>query len=370
MIIYDVETFRYNWMLSWLDTKLRKMYTIHDNPEHLKKFYEKYKNQIWVGYGSNHYDKYVIQAMLCGFNPYDISDWIINQDKGGWEYSSLLRQFPILNYDCAVGFRSLKELEAFMGHDIQETSVSFDINRPLTKQELLEVKKYNQHDVMETFHVFVETKEEFESHIGLIKEFNLPLYNISKSKAQIAAEILGARPPTKPRNDEFDIEFIPTLELGKYEYVKDHYINWSKNIRDYDKIDLETEIGGIPTVVSGGGIHGALVNTLDTGNFILADVSGYYPALMIEHGFLSRNVANPKKFKQIRDERNEMKANGDPREQPRKIVGNSTFGASKYKYNKLYDPRQANNQCFNGQLALVDLIEKLEGLVKFYQLVI
>lgn len=40
---------------------------------------------------------------------------------------------------------------------------------------------------------------------------------------------------------------------------------------------------------------------------------------------------------------------------------NSTFGASKDKYNKLYDPRQANNLCIANQLFMVDLLEKLEG---------
>ena len=38
-----------------------------------------------------------------------------------------------------------------MGHNIKETTVPFDINRPLTKEELEEVKQYNIHDVMETF---------------------------------------------------------------------------------------------------------------------------------------------------------------------------------------------------------------------------
>lgn len=40
--------------------------------------------------------------------------------------------------------------------------------------------------------------------------------------------------------------------------------------------------------------------------------------------------------------------------------GNSTYGASKDKFNNLYDPLMANNVCITGQLLLVDLIEKLE----------
>ena len=367
MLIFDIEVFKYNYMLTWLDTKTQKMYTIHDDRDLFKRMYNHYKDQIWVGFNSRRYDVPVMQGILAGFDPYEINDWIINQDRHGWEFSTLLRDYPILAYDCMTGYRGLKDLELFMGLNIKETSVPFDIDRPLTRQELQEVKEYNQADVWATFLVFLETKEEFESHIGLIKEFNLPMWNISRTKAQISAEILGAEHPSKPWNDEFDIQFIPTLQLGKYEYVKKHYENWAKNIRDYDNINLETDIAGVPTIVSGGGIHGAIDGYMDTGNFILADVSGYYPALMIEHGFLSRNVRNPKLFKDIRDERIRMKKAGDPREYPRKIVLNGTFGASKYKFNKLFDPRQANNQCFNGQLALIDLIEKLEGIVSFCQ---
>ena len=30
------------------------------------------------------------------------------------------------------------------------------------------------------------------------------------------------KPPDKPWNDEFDVVFPDALELGRYEYVKDH----------------------------------------------------------------------------------------------------------------------------------------------------
>lgn len=81
---------------------------------------------------------------------------------------------------------------------------------------------------------------------------------------------------------------------------------------------------------------------------------------MIEYGFLSRNVSEPKKFKEIYDRRLVYKAEKNPLQAPLKIVLNSTYGAMKDKYNNLYDPRQANNVCINGQLMLLMLIEMLE----------
>lgn len=365
MIVVDFEVYKNDWLVCWLDTTTRKMYHIVNDKTKFEKFYEHYKNEIWVTYNGRQYDVWIAKSILCGFNPYLMNDWIINQERKGYEFSRLLNQFPILNYDCIVGFRSLKELEAFMGSDIRESDVPFDIDRKLTTKELQSVIKYCEHDVMETFKVFIETKDEFESHIGLLKEFNVPITHISKTKAQISAFILGANKIT--RDDEFDIVFPDTIDLGKYQSVRDYYDNWSKNDKDYAKMELEVELSGVPHKFGVGGIHGAIPKYVGDGDYILADVSSYYPALMIEYDFLSRNVSNPKKFKLIRDERLVMKAKGDPREFPRKILINATFGASKDQYNNLYDPLQANNICIAGQLLLVDLIDKLEGYCEIVQ---
>lgn len=365
IIFFDFEVFKYDWLVCYLDTDTKKMNCIENDVEQLKKFYEDNHHRIFVGYNSRGYDQWVFKAILAGFDPYEITDWIINKDRRGYEFSRTLNQFPLLNYDTVFGFRSLKELEAFMGDDIRETSVPFDIDRRLTRAELDMTRKYCEHDVWETFRVFIETKNEFESHIGLVEEFNLPLTMINKTKAQLSAVILGAN--QIKRSDEFDISFPDTLQLGKYEYIKDHYKNWSKNIRDYTQIELKTKVAGVDHVLGIGGIHGSRDNYVGDGDYILADVGSYYPALMIEYNLLSRNVSNPKKFKQIRDERMVLKAKKDPREYPRKIVLNSTYGAMKNQYNALYDPLQANNVCIYGQLLLVDLIDKIEHLVDIIQ---
>lgn len=361
LIFYDFEVFKYDWLICWLDTDTKKYYKIVNNQGLFQRFYDHYKNTIWVGYNTRNYDQWIAKAILCGFNPYEMSDWIINKERKGFEFSKLLSQYPILNYDCSVGFRSLKELEAFMGHDIRETSVPFDIDRKLTQNEIEETIKYCMHDVKETFEVFLQTSEEFESHIGLIKEFNLPLENISKTKPQLSAMILGASKPTVPRCDEFDIDFASTLQLGKYEWIKKYYSNWAKNVKDYAQMTLETKINGVEHTFGIGGLHGALENYIGEGFFLMADVESYYSALMIEYDWLSRNVRDKRKYRKIRDERLMMKAKKDPRQKPRKIVLNSTFGASKDRYNNLYDPKMANNICIGGQLFLTDLLDKLDG---------
>lgn len=363
MIIWDMEVFKYDWLICWLDTETRKVHSIVNDKVKFEKFYEYYKDRVWVGYNSRNYDQWIAKALLCDFSPYAMNNWIIKDDKKGHEFSALLYKFPILNYDCSGSQitlnRSLKELEGFMGHEIKESSVPFDIDRKLTPKEIEEVVMYCKHDVMETFEVFMQTIEDYESHIGLLQEFKLDISYISKTKAQLSAVILGAN--RKQFDDEFDISIPNTLQLGHYEYLRYWYMEWATEVKDYDKMSLKTDIAGVPHIFAIGGLHGSIDNHIGEGLYLMADVASYYPALMIEYAFLSRTISNPTKFRQIRDERLRMKAIRDKRQNPRKIVLNGTYGASKDKYNQLYDPLQANNVCIGGQLLLTDLVEKVEN---------
>jgi DNA polymerase len=242
-----------------------------------------------------------------------------------------------------------------MGHNIKESSVDFNINRKLTPEEIEETFGYCEHDVEETIEVFLRRKNEFDARMGLIKMFNLHISCINQTDAQLTALVLEAH--RKSYDDEFDIEFPPTLQVQKYRKIVEWYENTDN--RDYSK-SLEIEVAGVPHIFAWGGIHGAIPQYYGEGYFVNMDVRSYYPSLMIEYGWLSRNVSDPKKFKEIYDRRVEYKAAKDRRQEPLKNVLNGTYGASKDKFNALYDPRQANNVCVGGQLLLLDLIEKLE----------
>lgn len=362
MIFYDFEVFKYDWLVVLFDMINKQEHIIINDPDQLKKLYEQHKNNIWIGYNSRRYDQWILKGILCGFNPKEINDWMIIEGKQGWNFSSLLQKIPLNNYDVMTSYHGLKQLEGFMGNNIKESSVPFDIDRKLTPGEIQETVRYCRHDVMETIKVFLQRKAEFESHLGLIKMFDLPLSYIGKTKAQLSAIILEAQ--KQERDDEFDIQFPNTLKIEKYTQVLDWYKNPEN--RDYEK-RLEIEIAGVPHVFAWGGLHGALEKYHGEGYFINIDVASYYPALMIEYGFLSRNIKKPSKYKEIRDQRLEFKKQGDKRHEPLKIVLNSTYGAMKDKYNQLYDPRQANNVCVGGQLLLLDLIEKLENHCQLIQ---
>ncbi len=77
---------------------------------------------------------------------------------------------------------------------------------------------------------------------------------------------------------------------------------------------------------------------------------------------ITRASKNPKKYADIYYHRLELKKQGKKKEQaPYKKILNALSGAMKDKYNKAYDPRNNNLMCVNGQLMLLDLLERLEG---------
>lgn len=355
---YDFEVFKHDWMVVVINPVTRDERVIINDADALTALYDEHKRDIWVGYNNLHYDQFIFKGILCGFDPKAINDFIIAEGNKGWQYSSLLRKVYMVNYDVFHHRtdRGLKTLEAYMGNDICETTVPFDIDRKLTEAEIAETVKYCRHDVEQTIEVFMQRKNEFDARMDLLKMFDLPLVYLGKTDAQLTAIILGAERPAHPRDDEFDIETLACLDLGPYDFIRTWYLDPAN--QNYSAT-LDFDIAGCPHKCAWGGLHGALTQYAGEGYFINVDVESYYPAEMIEHDLLSRNVHDPSKFKGIRDHRIELKHVKDPRQKALKLVVNGTFGASKDKFNALYDPRQANMVCVNGQLMLIDLMHKL-----------
>lgn len=359
----DFEVFKHDWMCVIINPIEKTETIIVNDKDKLQAYYDSHKNEIFVGYNIRHYDQWIFKAILCEFDPKVISDFIIVEGKDGWRYSSLLNKVPLITYDVMARVDGgLKSLEGFMGNNIKETSVPFNLDRPLTAEEIEETIQYCRHDVEQTLEVFLRRKDTFDARLGLIKAFNLPLKYISKTEAQLAAITLNAW--KQDRTDEFEISIPPTLKLDKYQFVLDWYKN--PDNRDYSK-SLKIDVAGVPHIFAWGGLHGAINQYYGEGVFVMVDVASYYPSLMIRYGYTSRNISDPKKFEEIYNTRLKYKAEKNPLQAPLKLVLNSTYGAMKDKYNNLYDPLQANNVCIGGQLLLLDLIEKLEGHCQIIQ---
>ena len=364
---YDFEVFMGDWLVVIINPIDKTRNIIANDKKALKRYYRLHKDEVWVGYNSRVYDTFILKSILLDMNPKKVNDDIIVNGMSGWSLSDEFQDIQLYNFDIMSKMQSLKQLEAFMGNDIRETSVPFDIERPLTRTEMLETVKYCMHDVEQTIEVFKRRKSEYDAHIDLIETFNLPLSMINLTQAQLTANILGCV-KTERDNDEFDLQFVDTLRIKKY----DKALSWFKDRknRHYGKnAGFEMSICNVPHNFGWGGIHGCPDKPIHAkGRIYHVDVTSYYPSIMIEYNFLTRNCKNPKKFKQIYDKRVELKKAGKKKEQaPYKIILNGTYGICKDKYSKAFDPRQANNVCVNGQLMLVDLLEHLESVATIIQ---
>ena len=363
---YDFEVFRYDWCITIINPIEKTMFVIANDSGALKRYYKAHKNQIWVGYNSRNYDTFIMKSILCDLNPKKTNDDIIIRGIKGWKISSEFRKIQFYDFDIyRKNLGSLKTLEGFMGNDIRETEVDFNLNRKLTQKEMRQTIKYNIHDVEQTLEVFRRTKEEFESQVQLIETFDLRKDMISLTQAQLTANILECE-RVDERGDEFDLEIVDTLRIKKYKYAKEWFEN--PNNMDYKK-SFSMDVCGVPHQFGWGGLHGCPEEPLHAkGNIFHVDVTSYYPSIMIVYDFLTRNCTDKKNYKKIYDIRVALKKAGKKKEQaPYKIVLNGTYGICKDQFSSAYDPRQANNVCINGQLMLLDLLEHLENYITLIQ---
>ena len=392
MIFYDFEVFKHDWLAVFIDVTRKKEHVIINSPDELKALYEANRRDIWVGFNNKHYDQYIMKGILLGLDPKRINDWIIVEKREGWQFSSAFNKVPMINYDVMpnppVG---LKTMEGFLGSDIKESEVPFNIDRPLTPQEIEQTVFYCRHDVEETIKVFLQTADVFEAMHGIIQAFPdmVSLSNIGDSEARITAKVLGCR--KQEFNDEFDFFFLPCLRLNKYRYVQDWFEQKRKealsldlqNRSEYDKKtwyksqSLETLVAGIPHTFGFGGLHGATEKPSHfTGALYHVDVNNYYPSMLIAWQLVTRAATNDNyqkvyktrkalKYKQTHAASKAEAKRFKKMQLPYKKMLNALSGAMKDNTNPAYDPRNNNCMCINGQLMLLDLIEHLEVIPGF-----
>lgn len=367
LLFYDFEVFKYDWLVVVMDMTAKKTHVIINSPEELEALYKANIKEIWVGFNSRHYDQYILKAILCGFDPKKVNDYIITKGNPGWKFSSLFRQFPLWNYDVMLNTDvGLKSFEGFMGNDIKETSVPFNIDRKLTPEEIAETVKYCKHDVEQTVQVFLKRTEEFNTMMYFIKHFGLSMDYISKTKAQLAAEILGGNRKGADFNDEFQFPILDCLHLNKYKHIAEWYANPENH--DYSKKQDKQIVAGVEHTFAWGGGHGARAKYSADGVFLIIDVTAYYPSLQKKYHFGYRVMNHPENFEFIHDSNIAYKRKGDKKaRQPFKIMDNAISGQMKQKSSALYDPMSNNSICINGQLLLLDLVEHIEPYCELIQ---
>lgn len=379
---FDFEVTKYDWLIVIKDRQTGIYYPFHNDPQGVEDFINEH-DYIYIGYNNKHYDNYILRAVLHHYIPGDIkivNDWIIIQRKNGWEYPFEDKYLPLpptsdLMLDMPLR-QSLKELEGNMLMDIQESTVDFNIDHSWTKEEFDEMLFYCKHDVDATEKLIDERMDYLEAKVSLGEMCGLiPKQALYKTNAQLSAISLGAE--KVERDDYRDYIIPPEVDQSLIPQSILDFIERFKSVRKDDltednmKLSWVGDIVGTEHKIGLGGIHAAKKNYFEESNderiIVDFDVNSYYPSLLIEYNYLSRNVADKQIYVDYYHERLAAKAAGDKKKaNGLKLVLNTTYGASLNQYNDLYDPLMGVSTCLTGQLLLTQLLVTLDRDLKSF----
>ena len=377
---YDTEVFAHDWLVVFKNKRTGEYHVFHNDPDDVVEFIN--EQGIYCGFNTKHYDQYIIKAICAGFSPEEVkqvNDWIIGGGQG-WQCPLLDGVFFRFNNidimdDVQMGL-SLKAIEGHLGMSIEETEVDFNLDRPLTEEELTLTVKYCKHDVDATEKLCEIRKDYLRTKLNLGRRANIDeVKSLSATNAKLTAMMLGAvrqewddgRNYVYPPN--LDLSVIPKEILDFFDTIHD------MSIPDDDlfKTSLTITIGDMPCKYAWGGVHGSLSGyfeeSTETRVIQNRDVSSLYPSLIEGYNYLSRNVPNPQLFYDIRKDRIRAKHEGDKQTATDlKLPLNTVSGAQENRFNDLYDPLPTRSLRISGQLFLTMLTMRLLNACKTIKL--
>lgn len=362
IIIFDFEVFKYDTLLGALlingnDVSLVQTW----NLKAIQKLYYDNVDSIWIGHNNGAYDNFILEAIVNGQSQDEIkrlNDDIIANHKRRYLKLRLYWYDLILNH-----FASLKTLEAYFGKNISESEVDFNLDRHLTDEEKRLTESYNKDDLEQTYDDFYYQASEFKLRLDIINEFNLPLTCLNITGTQLAEEVLHAKAIPGIANWVVKPKLYDNLQVND-EDVKRFFLN-----REYSEgKQLKKTFCGTEHTIAAGGIHGAKKKHHCQFAYYF-DVSGYYNLIMILLDLLPRSIPPEYRalYKHMYEEQLRLKKIDPAKRGVYKTILLSVFGAMNNEYCKFYDPYNGDLVRLSGEMYLIDLLEKLEGLVNVIQ---
>lgn len=399
VVIYDIEVFKYDFLLVFKDINKNDIATFHNevatenfNPFlcdelgiEVKQVDGKYlvylkdivSSQVLVGYNNYYYDDRIIQEFLTMLDK-DIN-YIISRVKQvndliiGNKFTTRFRnEFVSLDVFQQIDINrpSLKMIEANKGVSIEESSVSFNIDRPLTQDELEKTVYYCNYDVDQTIDIYKDRIHTYfvpkinlvkrviknENDFGKFLRYNTTTLvgNLFRQKNFGHTELVGS--------EVYDI--VPPEVKKAWLHFKDNlFINTNKNNEAFisgehknitvKDLDCSIDFGY-------GGLHGVPLENKD--NIIvvkdvkLLDVASLYPTII---GNLRLLGVYTDDYIQMKLDRLAVKHTDKPLSDSLKLILNSTYGVLNSKYSPINNPVAAYSVCFYGQSMLYDLSKEL-----------
>lgn len=340
----DTENYNPFWTIAAKNTDKSDMfYFTNLNISEFKKFYEANKKDIWIGKKIKSELQYYIKCILLDLDPINLY-LHIQEGKYIYKFSDKFNKIPLYFYD--LDFENTEAEFLKLGLDSCEN-----------KKDLFAAAEKEINSMME---LFINNYQDFKLKMDLLKYYKLPLKDLGNTIPKIAAKILECDLFPKQYDDDFQVDILENINLGQYEDVKNYFA--------FGKADLREKIyiSNMLHVIGWGGLHSGEKCEYE-GIIVHTDAQSFYPSIIKNYDLFSRNINNPFKYDEIYNERIKLKNENNSLEKGLKYILNSTWGAMKDRFNSLYDPKMCNTVAANGQLFLIDLIDKLEGNFKLIQ---
>ena len=270
---YDTEVFAHDFIVVFKDKETGEYAIFHNDNLGVREFIS--DEAIYCGFNTKGYDQYIIKAICAGFAPEEVkqlNDWLIaSDDNQGWQYPALQGVYFRFNNvdirdDVQIGL-SLKAIEGHLGMSIEETEVDFDLNRPLTEEELALTIKYCIHDVDATEKVTEIRKNYLNNkiYLGGLKDIE-PTKALAMTNAKLTAAYLDARRDIE-FNDEREYKYPDNL---RREYIPQEVFDFFDRLKDTSISDEDVFKGKYKfqmddgeCVLGFGGIHMGIPNYME-----------------------------------------------------------------------------------------------------------
>lgn len=335
--IFDIEVVKHDWIVVLKNIETKAYTVIHNDNYHLREFLSQ-PDIVIGGFNNKHYDNWIVLTMILGGSNVEVkkhNDFIIQEKRSGWEFPFIqFQKLPFKSFDLRDDIAdeniSLKAIEGNLKRPIVESGIDFNIDRPLTPEELEDFIKYCKEDVDSTEMLFYERKADYIDAKLLVGEmYGVPPEEaIGLTNAKLSARVLEAKAVkrTDERDyvipDNIDIKKIPKIVLDFFLQIRDKTIpdaklfgagKGSKGLTL--KLWIKTKVGKCPVTFAWGGVHGAkpCVTVEETADRVIVnqDVGSLYPNSMINFGYCSRSMKDPEAYVKLVKKRLGYKKAGD-----------------------------------------------------------
>lgn len=411
LYIYDIEVYKNFFSATFKNYKSKevKQFIIYKDRNDLNSLCSFIWNpNMWLaGYNNFNYDNQILKYLhgnhsyLEKYSPeyicnvlYDLSQGIIEEDTRDYMFNLPFKSLDLMKIGNLLQ-KSLKLVGTVMKwHKLQDLPGGHDYE--VVPEDVDTILKYNLNDVEITEKLFTLLEPAIKLRFDVAKEYKVDVYSetdsgiANKLLEKFYSESTGLSPQmfkklrTKRGKIFFADVILPDVQF-KTEQMDSFLASLRKTVF-YEKTPFLKKsfiLHDKKYIMGIGGIHsvdqGKLFEETDNLKIIDADVSSYYPAMIINNNIHPKHLGNSfiRQYTQIRDLRIEAKKKSKDKSLPEeerekynafqeafKIILNSSYGKMKFEFHWLYDPLAALQITINCQLYLLMLIEYL-GEQKF-----